>query len=45
MKKEIAEAIKIYLEEEGYEVVICLDSIRVMKILQKVNFSQCYQTY
>ena len=37
-EKEIAEAIKIYLEEEGYEVVICLDSIRVMKILQESEF-------
>ena len=36
-EKEIAEAIQIYLEEEGYQVTICLESKNAMEIIQKQN--------
>lgn len=37
-EKEIAEAIKIYLEEEGYNVEICLDSQKALGILKLNEF-------
>ena len=36
-EKEIAQAIQIYLEEEGYQVTICLESENAMEIIQKQN--------
>lgn len=35
---EIAEAIKIYLEEEGYAVTICLDSTRAMNLFEASEY-------
>lgn len=37
-EKEIAEAIKIYLEEEGYNVEICLDSTKALEKLKTKEF-------
>ena len=37
-EKEIAEAIKIYLEEEGYNVEICLDSTKALEKLRTKEF-------
>jgi len=36
-EKEIAEAMKIYLEEEGYQVTICLESKKAIQILENQN--------
>ncbi len=36
--KEIAEAIKIYLEEEGYEVIICLNSEKAISLFKQNEF-------
>ena len=38
-EKEIVEAIRIYLEEEGYQVTICLESKNAMEIIQKQNIN------
>lgn len=37
-EKEIAEAIKIYLEEEGYEVIICLNSEKAISLFKQNEF-------
>ena len=37
-EKEIAEAIKIYLEEENFEVTICLDSSKAMDLLKQNDY-------
>lgn len=37
-EKEIAEAIKIYLEEEGYEVIICLNSENAISLFKQNEF-------
>lgn len=37
-EKEIAEAIKIYLEEEGYEVIICLNSEKAISPFKQNEF-------
>lgn len=37
-EKEIAEAIKIYLEEENFEIIMCLDSSKVMDLIKQNDF-------
>lgn len=37
-EKEIAEAIKIYLEEEDYEVIICLNSEKAISLFKQNEF-------
>ena len=37
-EKTIAEAIKIYLEEEGYEVIICLNSEKAISLFKQNEF-------
>ena len=36
-EKEIADAIKIYLEEEGYQVIECLDGKETLKIIKSTE--------